>query len=449
MSFTDLQFIFVFLPIAFLLYYFIPQRFRYAVLLIISLVFYSWGGLRNLWLLLLCTLFTYLAGISVIKNIDEGNALYGKVSFIIGVAGNVLILALYKYFFDKMPVGISFYTFSEISYLCDIYLSGIRPSSNPLDSVLYITFFPKVTSGPIVKFKDFKDQIHNAKVSRLGIERGAYYIIIGLFKKVLIADRLGEAYSAMMGSGSLTVSGAWLAMIYYSLQLYFDFSGYSHMAIGTASMFGYKFDKNFDHPYLSINIQEFWRKWHISLGDWFREYVYIPLGGNRKGTTVQIRNLAIVWILTGIWHGNSLKFAAWGLWHLAFILIYRFLIKDFYDRLHKVIKIICTNLVVFTGWIFFFRDSLGSAFSHMGNLFYSSQGFTNKETLFVFLQYFVLLIIAIICSTNIVDNIDKKFSYGKGKVWSVASIAVKIILLVVCVAEIVSSTFQTFLYFQF
>ncbi|MBQ9827059.1 MAG: MBOAT family protein [Lachnospiraceae bacterium] len=449
MSLSSLQFIFIFLPLAFLLYCFIPQKYKYIILFAVSLLFYAWGGLNSLWLLLACILFTFVSGLSITKCRKAGDHRFAKISFIIAVAGNVLILCLYKYVFDEMPIGISFFTFSELSYLCDIYLRDMDAPANPLDMALYVSFFPKVTSGPIVQFKDFKDQIHKAKVTSIGVERGAYYIIIGLFKKVLLADRLGAAFTAITSAGTLSVGGAWLGMIFYSLQLYFDFAGYSDMAIGVASLFGYNFKKNFDRPYTSENIQVFWRKWHISLGEWFRDYVYIPLGGNRGSTGFQIRNMAVVWILTGIWHGNSFNFVLWGLWHLGFILLYRFVLKDAYDRLPRVVRILLTDLVVFVGWVFFFSKSAGASFSYLGTLFYSSAGFFNGISGFVFAQYFLLLAVAIVCCTGVVDKLDKKLSYQMGKTGTYCSLAIKALLLLFCIAEIVSSTYQTFLYFQF
>ena len=449
MSLSSLQFIFIFLPLAFLLYCFIPQKYKYIILFAVSLLFYAWGGLNSLWLLLGCIVFTFVGGLSIVSCREDGDDRFAKISFIIAAAGNILVLGLYKYVFDEMPIGISFFTFSALSYLCDLYIREMDSPKNPLDMALYVAFFPKITSGPIVQFKDFKDQIHRAKVTPIGVERGAYYIIIGLFKKVLLADRLGAAFAATEAAGTLSVGGAWLGMLFYGLQLYFDFAGYSDMAIGVASLFGYNFKKNFDRPYTSENIQVFWRKWHISLGEWFRDYVYIPLGGNRGETGFQMRNLAIVWILTGLWHGNSMKYLIWGLWHLAFILLYRFVLKNAFDALPKILRILVTDLVAFAGWIFFFAPSTGAAFGYLGNLFYSPAGFVNGASNFIFAQNFLLLVISIVCCSSIVDKLDKKISYQMGKTGTYCSLAIKALLLLFCIAEIVSSTYQTFMYFQF
>ncbi len=330
MSFNSLFFLFLFMPVSILFYYICPKRLREVPLVIMSLVFYAWGSVEYMALLLLSLVFNYITGIQVSKLREQEKTAWARVSMIVAVVANLLLLGFFKYYGFLIsninaitglklsspslsaPLGLSFYTFTVLSYVLDIYNGKAVALKNPLTYGVYVTFFPKLISGPIVRYQDMEAQLREPKVAPAKMGAGMNLFLVGLFKKVLIADNLATAFSAISAMTTMSVGTAWLGMIFYSLELYFDFSGYSDMAIGLAKIFGFDLEKNFDYPYLSSSISEFWRRWHISLGSWFREYVYIPLGGNRCSRNENIRNLAVVWLLNGLWHGASWNFVMCG-----------------------------------------------------------------------------------------------------------------------------------------
>ena len=302
MAFSSLFFIFIFLPLAVLAVWFAPQRAKKSLLVLISFLFYAWGSPVNVLYLAGSILFNYLTGLQLQILREQGRQKIMRRVLIAAAAADILLLGLFKYTTATMPVGISFYTFSVLSYLFDIWQERADAQRNLLNLALYVSFFPKITSGPIVQYADMEKQLDKVKLSRAKFIPGIQLFLVGLVKKVLIADNLGTAFAMITGEGSLSVLSAWLGMACYSLQLYYDFSGYSDMAIGLAGVFGFEIKPNFNYPYLSKNISEFWRRWHISLGAWFRQYVYIPLGGNRVAKERLLFNLLVVWLLTGIWH---------------------------------------------------------------------------------------------------------------------------------------------------
>lgn len=360
MVFSSQIFIFVFLPIALIIYFlianllskFLRQSIKNYILLLLSLLFYCWSGINYITLLLISIFINYICGI-IIDNFKNKGTL-SKLTLIIGVLFNLLILFYYKYFnfsasiinniFNSaislrdiiLPLGISFITFQGISYIVDIYRGDAVSNKNPLETALYITFFPKLVSGPIIKYKDFASQLKNRKESLKYFSYGIERIIIGLSKKVIISDILGETVDNIftLSKSGIDTPTAWIGIICYTLQIYFDFSGYTDTAIGLGSLFGFKFIENFNYPYISKSITEFWRRWHISLSTWFKEYLYIPLGGNRKGKFRTYLNLFIVFFSTGIWHGASFNFIVWGLWHGLFMIIERMIMKkDWYIKI--------------------------------------------------------------------------------------------------------------------
>ena len=326
MVFNSIYFLFVFLPIILILYYVIPAPFKNALLVIVSLLFYAWGSPKSLVFLLFAALFNYASGIEIEHLKISRHTDAAMKIMIASVAANVVLLASFKYFFDDMPVGMSFFTFTVLSYLFDVYGERTGAQRNPVNFILYVSFFPKLLSGPIVQYADMEAQLTGRKADADKLMDGGVLFLVGLGKKVLLADALGAGF-ALLGQAENSVLGAWLMMIFYSLQLYFDFSGYSDMAIGLSKMFGFEFEKNFDYPYMSLTISEFWRRWHISLGNWFKQYVYFPLGGSRVPDILILRNLLVVWLLTGIWHGNTFCFVVWGLYHGAFVILERFVIS--------------------------------------------------------------------------------------------------------------------------
>ena len=282
------------------------------------------------------------------------------------------------------------------------------------------------------------------------MEDGLYLFLMGLFKKILIADALGSAFAQITALGSMPAGTAWLGAFFYFLQLYFDFSGYSDMAIGLSRMLGFRFEKNFDYPYLSTSVADFWRRWHISLGAWFRNYVYIPLGGNRCSTLMQVRNLLAVWILTGIWHGSTLNFLVWGLYHGAFVMLERFVLKDVLEKIPKVIRILVTDFIVYIGWVLFFSPSMGRAIGWYGSMFGADgMGLWNSTTTFLLIEKLPLMIIAVLFLGPWLRNLHDNFAYKEGGVFRALSILVFAALFLVCTAGIVGSTYTSFLYVQF
>ncbi len=468
MSFNHIVFPFLFLPISLILYYLTPKRFRNAPLILVSLVFYAWGSPVYLLLMLLSIILNYMTGLEIEEFLKQGRHTGAKISMLTAVAVNLLILCFFKYIDPlisainsvlslslkapdlPMPLGLSFFTFSVLSYVLDVYHSKTPAQKNILDFILYAAFFGKVTSGPIVLYRDMAPQLRDRNVTFAGFGSGINLFLVGLMKKVLIADSLGKTFSAISGLSAMSVFTAWLGMILYSLQLYFDFSGYSDMAIGLAKLFGFQFEKNFNYPYLSASISEFWRRWHISLGRWFREYVYIPLGGNRCSVKLQIRNLAVVWILTGLWHGSSLNFLLWGVYHGAIILLEKFVLKDILEKIPKPVRILGTVFLVFFGWVLFFSPSLSSAVHYYGQMFGAGRmGMIDSTFRYYFADSIRILIVAVIGCCPIAKALHQRLTYRRGGVMTYLSVILYVLLLMVCVAYMVSATYSSFLYSQF
>lgn len=457
MVFNSLIFIFMFLPIVYLAYTFIPTwTCKCSLLIICSLLFYSWGQPASLVLMLVTILWDYFTGIEL--TLYEGKK--RRAIFWIGVLFHVLILMIYKYFnfifgFTSihvqlaLPVGLSFFTFSAISYLADVYLGKSQAQNNILSLALYLSFFGKVSMGPIVQYHDMEAYLTKQhKISVIQFGEAFQKIMKGLAKKVIIADQLSLMYSTL--STNSTWLGTWLCAIAYMLQIYFDFSGYSDMAIGISRLFGFEFDENFDHPYIADSVQNFWRRWHISLSRWFRDYIYIPLGGNRVSNQLYIRNILVVWFLTGIWHGASLNFIVWGLYYGLLLLAERFIWKDKLSRLPKFIQHLYTLFLVLIGWVFFMSPSLGSAFKTIFAMFgLGVKGIWDNQALFSLRQNLILIVLASLFSMPIFDVLQKRFVYILKQKSIILSVCFWFILFLISIAFIVGNTFQSFLYFAF
>lgn len=427
-----------------------PGQAKKIVMILLSFLFYAWGNPLHLLLLILSILFNYFSAQEMVRFKQNGSIIPARIAFWGAVGVDIVVLAIFKYTTLALPLGISFYTFSIISYLADLYMEKAGYADNLINFALFVSFFPKVGSGPIVRYQDFEAQIANLKFTRKALENGIYQFLIGLFKKILIADALGTLFAQITGLGEMAQATAWLGALCYFLQLYFDFSGYSDMAIGLSRMLGFQFEKNFDYPYLSLSISEFWRRWHISLGAWFRNYVYIPLGGNRCSTLLQVRNLLAVWILTGIWHGNTLNFLVWGLYHGAFVMIERFVLKNTFDRVPAIFRIIVTDIIVFFGWVLFFSPSMQSAIHYYGLMFgVGSQGLWNNTTSFLLMQKLPLLIIALLLTGPWVHRLQESFTFHRGGIYRTVSFVIFAALFLLCTAGIVGSTYTSFLYAQF
>ncbi|MBQ9269411.1 MAG: MBOAT family protein [Oscillospiraceae bacterium] len=469
MSFSTLFFLFVFLPVSLILYYVFPKKLRNIPLVVLSLVFYAWGNPVYLILLLLSMAFNYVSGLQIAGYKEAGRTGFARAAMIIAVAANLLLLGYFKYFAFlletlnlipglnlsapelSLPLGLSFYTFTVLSYILDVYMDRAPVQKNVLSYAVYATFFPKIISGPIVQYRDMMVQIEaERETPPAKIASGVNLFLVGLFKKVLLADNLGTVFGAVSGLEAMSIGTAWLGMVLYSLQLYFDFSGYSDMAIGLSKMLGFDLDKNFDYPYRALNITDFWRRWHISLGAWFREYVYIPLGGSRCSKPKIFRNLLIVWLLTGLWHGASWSFIAWGLWHGAFAMLERFVIKDKLDKVPNPIRIFGTCLIAFLGWVMFFSGSLSNMVHYFGQMFGAGHlGLFDSGFRYYFGSSWLLILAAVIGSGPLVRRLHQNLTYRRGGAAVYISAALYILLLVLCIASMVSSTYTSFLYFQF
>lgn len=456
MVFTDLIFLFCFLPISILLTKLIRNiKLQNILLVVLSLLFYAWSNPIYVVLLILSILWNYFTAFELEAQDDEKTK---KILLIVSVVVNLFILGFYKYtgfLMDilhiqsdlkiALPVGLSFFTFSELSYIFDVYNGKSKPQKNIILFTLYVSFFGKISMGPIVSYHEMEDQLRNRTLSKAQYASGMVLISKGLIKKVLLADQLSYVYSILQNNTSTL--GVWLLAISYMLQIYFDFSGYSDMAIGLSKFFGFDFKPNFDHPYTATSVQDFWRKWHISLSQWFRDYLYIPLGGNRVDKNTYIRNIFIVWFCTGLWHGANWTFILWGLYYGCLLLLEKFFLRE---KLPKPISHIYTLLVVLIGWVFFMSPNITTAFSTLGKMIgIGTTTFANNQAKFMLKSYFILFVLAILLSTKVYDRIQI-FVYNQYKMKAVYTTwTIYIILLIVCIAFIVGGTYHSFLYFAF
>lgn len=459
MVFTDLIFLFCFLPISVLLTKLIRNvKLQNILLVVLSLLFYAWSNPIYVVLLILSILWNYFTAFELEAQNDEKTK---KILLIVSVVVNLFILGFYKYtgfLMDilhlqsdlkiALPVGLSFFTFSELSYIFDVYNGKSKPQKNIILFTLYVSFFGKISMGPIVSYHEMEDQLRNRTLSKAQYASGMVLISKGLIKKVLLADQLSYVYSILQNNTSTL--GVWLLAISYMLQIYFDFSGYSDMAIGLSKFFGFDFKPNFDHPYTATSVQDFWRKWHISLSQWFRDYLYIPLGGNRVDKNTYIRNIFIVWFCTGLWHGANWTFILWGLYYGCLLLLEKFFLREKLEKLPKPISHIYTLLVVLIGWVFFMSPNITTAFSTLGKMIgIGTTTFANNQAKFMLKSYFILFVLAILLSTKVYDRIQI-FVYNQYKMKAVYTTwTIYIILLIVCIAFIVGGTYHSFLYFAF
>ena len=409
-------------------------------------------------LLILSILWNYFTAFELEAQDDEKTK---KILLIVSVVVNLFILGFYKYtgfLMDilhiqsnlkiALPVGLSFFTFSELSYIFDVYNGKSKPQKSIILFTLYVSFFGKISMGPIVSYHEMEDQLTNRTLSKTQYASGMVLFSKGLIKKVLLADQLSYVYSILQNNTSTL--GVWLLAISYMLQIYFDFSGYSDMAIGLSRFFGFDFKPNFDHPYTATSVQDFWRKWHISLSQWFRDYLYIPLGGNRVDKNTYIRNIFIVWFCTGLWHGANWTFILWGLYYGCLLLLEKFFLREKLEKLPKPISHIYTLLVVLIGWVFFMSPNITTAFSTLGKMIsIGSTTFANNQAKFMLKSYFIVFVLAILLSTKVYDRIQI-FVYNQYKMKAVYTTwTIYIILIIVCIAFIVGGTYHSFLYFAF
>ena len=472
MVFSTIIFLFRFLPITLALYYLAPPKLKNAVLFGCSLVFYCWGEVRFFPVMLSLILINYLCGLGM-ERFDR-NVAARRVFLLLALAGSLGMLFYFKYAnfvldsfnsllgtafapiegISTLPLGISFYTFQTLSYSIDVYRRDVDAEHNIIDFGAYVVMFPQLIAGPIVKYRDVSAQLHvyRHRCNLRQIEEGMTIFTFGLAKKVLLADAVGALWTDIIGiadSPSVTFVGlanastplVWLGVLAYSLQLYFDFSGYSMMAIGMGKMLGFDFPQNFNYPYISASITEFWRRWHMTLSGWFREYVYIPLGGNRKGLKRQILNLFIVELLTGIWHGANWNFICWGLYYFVLLAAEKlFLLK--YLKKGRIWPHLYTLFLVVVGWAMFVGNEPGVGFGLLFQKLFAPSG--GVSPLYFLRNYGVLLAVSVICCTPLIEKL-----WNALRRRTVTRVATILVLLVLSTAYVVGSTNSPFLYFNF
>lgn len=468
MVFSSNVFLFLFLPLVLSIYFLAPGKIKNLVLLISSLVFYSWGEPVYIFIMLFSTVFDYANGL-LLEYFDKKNQPNRcKTVLVLSVLINIGLLSFFKYtdfvigsidsvsslglaaWNIALPVGISFYTFQTLSYTIDVYRRRVKAQHNIVDFGMYISMFPQLIAGPIVKYADIAHQLKNRPQDPDMICKGIFRFIIGLAKKVVIANQAGAIWDEIKAmNGQMSALTAWIGAIAFALQIYFDFSGYSDMAIGLGKMFGFNLPENFDHPYESKSITEFWRRWHMTLGAWFRDYLYIPLGGNKKGIPRQIFNLLLVWFLTGLWHGAGWNFILWGLYFFVFLIIEKFLLKNVPERV-PVLSHIYTLLVVVLSWVIFACNDFGLLANYMKALF-GAGGLADPAGIYLLGSNPVILLLGVVGSTSLIKRsctaIAEKIE--KGNLLMGIKALTGIVLYLLSIALIISDKYNPFLYFRF
>ena len=463
MLFTSISFLYYFLPVVLILYFIVPKKAKNLVLFLASMLFYFYGEPKYILLMLAEIFIAYIGAILIDK--------YKKKSLlVVFVAIPVALLAIFKYsdfaienvntIFNvqipllklALPIGISFYTFQIISYVVDVYRGTVKVQKSFLKLATYVSLFPQLIAGPIVRYETIEKELDSRTHSFENVAYGIRRFVIGLAKKVLIANMLGEFCNSFSNATEKSVILYWAFAISYMLQIYFDFSAYSDMAIGLGRIFGFHFLENFNYPYIAKSITDFWRRWHISLSSWFRDYVYIPLGGNRKGTKILIRNILIVWLLTGIWHGASWNFIVWGLMFGVLLLIEKLWLGKIIEKLPNIIKRIYVLFIVMISFVIFNGPTISDACANIIGLFGANgEVFINSYAIYYLKSYAVVFIIAIIGATPFAKNIVEKLSKNKSwnKIINVLELIFVAVIMIIVTAYLVDSSYNPFLYFRF
>lgn len=486
MVFSQLTFLYYFLPIVMIVYFFASDKIRNVLIFITGLLFYAWGEPFYVCLMLLSTAIDYTAGRLMAKYDDDNKK--RKICLIVSVCMNVGLLAIFKYsdfLIDsfngvfgtsvtnpvvlvnkalnslyplglnekrvELPIGISFYTFQSMSYTIDLYLRNIKVQKSFLNFASYVSLFPQIVAGPIVRYEDVANELESRTVNIAKISAGIGLFVKGLAKKVLLANNIGMVWTQIkaMDYSTISVATAWLGIIAFAFQIYFDFSGYSDMATGLGKMLGFEFPKNFDHPYISKSISEFWRRWHITLGSWFRSYVYIPLGGNRNGNFKTYRNLFITWALTGLWHGASWNFILWGLFFGVLIIIERLGFGKILEKLPSAVSMLYTFVMVLFGWVLFDTDTLADAGRYYAAMFGAGGSLVDSYARYTIASNAVMLVLCILISGGLGSRLISFCEEKNKRASAVAGVAVKIGGLLICTAYLVGATYNPFLYFRF
>lgn len=464
MVFSDSVFLFMFLPLTLAVYYAVPFAFKNTVLFLTGLLFYAWGEPVYVLIMLLSTAIDYCAG-RLMDRFDS-NKKIRKATLLVSVVMNLSLLGIFKYgsFFIgsvngifgsaipdpglPLPIGISFFTFQSMSYTIDLYRRNIKVQKNFIDFAAFVTMFPQIVAGPIVRYEDVSAQLACRRIDLRSMSDGITRFVCGMCKKVLIANSIGALWTDVKAQdyASMPAATAWLGIAAFTLQIYFDFSGYSDMAIGLGKMLGFDFPENFRYPYNSKSIAEFWRRWHITLGDWFKSYVYFPLGGSRGSTAATIRNTLIVWLLTGLWHGASWNFILWGLYYGVLIILEKFVFRRLLECTPSALRHILTMLAVVFGWVIFEITSPASELEFVKAMLGFGGSFANSFTLNALHNYAVTFIAAIAISTGIPLKICKKLPEKRADTLSLVGEAAG---MTACIACLVDSGYNPFLYFNF
>ena len=469
MVFSSLAFLYLFLPIVLSLYFISGKRMKNIILFVSGLVFYAWGEPVYVLIMTLSTVIDYIAG-RIMHKYDDKPKIRTLV-LLVSVCMNLGLLSIFKYssFFIQnvnnifgtsfndpqlpLPIGISFYTFQSMSYTIDLYMRNIKVQKNIINFTTYVTLFPQIVAGPIVRYADVEEEIDGRKVSVDMVGYGAGIFLKGLAKKVLLANNIGMLWTEVkaMDYSEISAFTAWLGILAFAFQIYFDFSGYSDMAVGLGKILGFNFPENFDYPYMSKSVSEFWRRWHITLGTWFRLYVYYPLGGNRKGLPRTIINLAIVWTLTGLWHGASWNFVLWGMYFGVLIIIEKLFLGDILKKIPPAISTIYTFLAVLFGWVLFDTNTLTDAARYLKAMFGGTGIGIDSLSLYQLSSYFIIMIICIFASTDLFKTFVNGIKEYKitFRAYKISLPIIQVVIMLLCTAYLVDSTYNPFLYFRF
>ncbi len=472
MVFSSIPFLFVFFPIAMILYYAMPSiKAKNLVLMVVSLIFYAWGEPIYIVLMVFSSVVDYCNGRMIEK--FDGRPNLQKIFLILSVIVNLSLLGFFKYgnfiienvnaLFGSqvikplgltLPIGISFYTFQTMSYSIDVYFKNVKAERNFFNFMTYVCMFPQLIAGPIVRYETVAEELENRVINFEVFSEGLLRFMRGLFKKVLIANSIGQLWNTISGTAfvELNAATAWLGIIAYAFQIFFDFAGYSDMAIGMGKMFGFNYLENFNYPYTAKSITDFWRRWHMSLSTWFRDYVYIPLGGNRGGKAKHIRNIMIVWGLTGLWHGSAWNFLLWGLYFGLILLAEKFLLGKFLAKLPSFFQHLYAIILILIGWLIFAFDDVGRLWEYAKVMFFANGAF-GKDTLYYLANYGILLLVSVFFSMPIAKALSEKVQLMENgvakKTLNVVLFVLYVALFVISVMYLVDDAFNPFLYFRF
>ena len=461
MVFSSITFLFYFLPIVLIIYYVVPNKFKNIILLIASMFFYFYGEPKYILIMLFSIIITYLFGMLMDKYKK-----YSKLFLTLSICTVAGILIYFKYanfiieninlwltnkidfIYVALPIGISFYTFQLISYTIDVYRGDAKVQKNILKLAMYVSLFPQLIAGPIVRYTTIEKQLENREYSFEKFATGVRRFVIGLAKKVLIANVLGELVKIFLSSNDRNILFYWMYAISNMLQIYFDFSGYSDMAIGLGKMFGFEFLENFNYPYIATSVTDFWRRWHISLSSWFRDYIYIPLGGNRVIKIKWLRNILVVWLLTGLWHGAAWNFILWGLYFGILLIIEKVFLNKYLEKLPKFLSRIYVLIIVMISFIIFSEENMEQIIQNIGGLVgYPGGARLSEQSIYYFKSYFAILVIAIFGATPIFKKLANNQKINK--IINVLEPIYLLIMLIICTSYIIDNSYNPFLYFRF